>query len=45
MTKSELIELIAARQSQLSSKDVELAVKTIIGQISEIVIKDFLQPF
>ena len=30
MTKSELIETIAARQSQLSSKDVELAVKTIL---------------
>ncbi|MEM8660709.1 MAG: HU family DNA-binding protein, partial [Pseudomonadota bacterium] len=30
MTKSELIEAIAARQSQLSSKDVELAVKTVL---------------
>ena len=30
MTKSELIELIADKQSQLSSKDVELAVKTIL---------------
>lgn len=35
MTKSELIELIAARQSQLSVKDVELAVKTVIEQMSE----------
>ncbi|MFU8813951.1 MAG: integration host factor subunit beta [Pseudomonadales bacterium] len=35
MTKSELIELIAAKQSQLSLKDVELAVKTIIEQMSE----------
>lgn len=35
MTKSELIELIAAKQSQLSVKDVELAVKTIIEQMSE----------
>ena len=35
MTKSELIELIAANQSQLSPKDVELAVKTMIGQMSE----------
>ena len=35
MTKSELIELIAARQSQLSSKDVELAVKTILEQMSQ----------
>ena len=35
MTKSELIELIAAKQNQLSSKDVELAVKTLIEQMSE----------
>lgn len=35
MTKSELIEIIAARQAQLSSKDVELAVKTMIEQMSE----------
>jgi integration host factor subunit beta len=35
MTKSELIELIAAKQSQLSVKDVELAVKTIIEQMAE----------
>ena len=35
MTKSELIEIIAARQSQLSAKDVELAVKTLIEQMSE----------
>ncbi len=35
MTKSELIELIASKQSQLSSKDVELAVKTLIEQMSE----------
>ncbi len=35
MTKSELIELIAARQSQLSSKDVELAVKTIIEHMAQ----------
>jgi len=35
MTKSELIERIAARQSQLSAKDVELAVKTIIEQMSQ----------
>lgn len=35
MTKSELIEAIAARQTQLSSKDVELAVKTIIEQMSQ----------
>lgn len=35
MTKSELIDLIAANQSQLSVKDVELAVKTIIEQMAE----------
>jgi integration host factor subunit beta len=35
MTKSELIELIAAKQTQLSAKDVELAVKTLIEQMSE----------
>ena len=35
MTKSELIERIAARQSQLSSRDVELAVKTIIEQMAQ----------
>jgi integration host factor subunit beta len=35
MTKSELIERIAARQSQLSGKDVELAVKTIIEHMAQ----------
>ena len=35
MTKSELIERIAMRQTQLSSKDVELAVKTIIEHMSQ----------
>ncbi len=35
MTKSELIERIAARQPQLSIKDVELAVKTILEDMSE----------
>jgi integration host factor subunit beta len=35
MTKSELIELIASRQSQLSAKDVELAVKTILEHMSQ----------
>lgn len=34
MTKSELIELIAEKQPQLSSKDVELAVKTLIEYMS-----------
>jgi len=35
MTKSELIEAIALKQTQLSTKDVELAVKTIIEQMSQ----------
>lgn len=35
MTKSELIERIAAKQLQLSVKDVELAVKSLIEQMSE----------
>lgn len=35
MTKSELIELIAERQTQLSVKDVELAVKTILEHMSQ----------
>ena len=35
MTKSELIERIAELQPQLSTKDVELAVKTIIEQMSQ----------
>ena len=34
MTKSELIEVITAQQKQLSSKDVELAVKTMIEQMA-----------
>ena len=36
MTKSELIERIAAKQEQLPAKDVELAVKTILDQMSEV---------
>lgn len=35
MTKSELIETILSRQSQLSAKDVELAVKTILEHMSQ----------
>ena len=35
MTKSELIENIAARQTQLSLKDVELSVKTIIDMMTQ----------
>ena len=35
MTKSELIERIASQQGQLSTKDVELAIKTMMEQMSE----------
>ena len=35
MTKSELIEKIAAVQTQLSSKDVELAVKMMLDNMAE----------
>jgi integration host factor subunit beta len=34
MTKSELIELLAAKQPQLEHKDVELAVKELLEQMS-----------
>lgn len=34
MTKSELIERIAEQQGQLSVKDVELAIKTMLEQMS-----------
>lgn len=35
MTRSELIDLIASRQTQLSAKDVELAVKLMIEHMAE----------
>lgn len=35
MTKSELIERIAMKQDQLSSKDVELAVKLLLEHMSQ----------
>lgn len=35
MTKSELIERIAARQDQLSAKDIELAVKLVLEYMSQ----------
>ncbi|MDX1588781.1 MAG: integration host factor subunit beta [Oleiphilaceae bacterium] len=35
MTKSELVEIIAGKQTQLSVKDVELAVKTLIEHMSQ----------
>jgi integration host factor subunit beta len=35
MTKSELIELLAAKNSHLNHKDVELAVKSLLEQMSQ----------
>ena len=35
LTKSELIERIATKQSQLSVRDVELAVKTMVDALSD----------
>ena len=35
LTKSELIERVAQKQSQLSQKDVELAVKTMLEEMSQ----------
>ena len=35
MTKSELIEVLSRRQSQLAYKDVELAVKTILEHMAQ----------
>jgi len=35
MTKSELIEKIAAVQNQLSAKDVELAIKTMLDHMAD----------
>jgi len=35
MTKSELIERLAARQNQLSLKDVELVVKCLLEQMAQ----------
>ncbi|HEW97823.1 MAG: integration host factor subunit beta [Candidatus Parabeggiatoa sp. nov. 3] len=34
MTKSELIEAIALKQTQLSQKDIDLSVKTILEQMA-----------
>lgn len=36
MTKSELIERITAKQEQLPARDVELAVKTILDHMSDV---------
>lgn len=36
MTKSELIEHIAAKHTQLSAKDIELAVKSMINYMSDV---------
>ena len=35
MTKSELIEAIALKQTHLSQKDIDLAIKTILEQMSQ----------
>ena len=35
MTKSELIEAIALKQTQLSQKDIELAIKTILEHMAQ----------
>ncbi|WP_303901182.1 integration host factor subunit beta [Thiohalomonas denitrificans] len=35
MTKSELIEILASKQSQLAQKDVELAVKTVLEHMAQ----------
>lgn len=35
MTKSELMEALAKKQSQLAFKDVELAVKTVLEQMTQ----------
>ncbi|HAF90129.1 MAG TPA: integration host factor subunit beta, partial [Pseudomonas sp.] len=35
MTKSELIERIVSQQGMLSSKDVELAIKTMLEQMAQ----------
>lgn len=35
MTKSELIEILSQRQSHLTSKDVEFAIKTMIEQMAQ----------
>lgn len=35
MTKSELIEAIAAKQTQLAQKDIDLAVKTLLEHMAQ----------
>ncbi len=35
MTKSEIINILARKQSHLSSKDIELSVKILLDQISD----------
>ena len=40
MTKSELIEMLAARQPHLMQKDVELAVKLVLDKISLALARD-----
>ncbi len=40
MTKSELIERLSARQTHLMHKDVELAVKSVLDQVSNALARD-----
>ncbi len=40
MTKSELIDLIASKQDQLPPKDVELAVKMVIENMTQALVND-----
>ena len=35
MTKSELIDILSAKQTHLASKDIELAVKTMLDHMSQ----------
>ena len=46
MTKSELIERIVTHQGLLSSKDVELAIKTMLEQMSQcLATGDYLEKY
>ena len=40
MTRSELIELMASQQNQLTTKDVELAVKLMIDHMAESLLQE-----
>ena len=43
MTKSELIEILSRKQPQLSYKDIELAVKTILEYMSSSLSKKLIE--